>query len=170
MIKWNEVTWYSKLGAALVLFGVLPVISFYIGYQYKEAKEEKNRTYNIVGIKPVQSKSDENLYPIKPSGETGLYTKEDALKIAHAQGVFLKESVVSSTRSFRKPDMSLEASIKSGVGMAWVIQGFDTSQNIDLYCGNTKNGSSVVHVRFEMNEKTGVVDINKRCGFVIIDF
>ena len=33
-IKFNEVTWYSKLGAVLLLFGFVPVFSFYVGTQY----------------------------------------------------------------------------------------------------------------------------------------
>jgi len=36
-IKWNEVTWYSKLFAAIFLLGVLPVLAFYIGTQYELA-------------------------------------------------------------------------------------------------------------------------------------
>jgi uncharacterized protein YecT (DUF1311 family) len=36
MIKFNEVTWYSKLLAAVVIFGVLPMIAFCIGRQYQE--------------------------------------------------------------------------------------------------------------------------------------
>jgi|GEM_PF-3325123 len=43
MIKWHEVTWYSKLGAAIVLFGALPVLSFHIGKEY----EKINQTNNI---------------------------------------------------------------------------------------------------------------------------
>jgi hypothetical protein len=34
-ILWNEVTWYSKLGAILICFGVIPALSFYVGSQYQ---------------------------------------------------------------------------------------------------------------------------------------
>lgn len=34
-IKWHEVTWYSKLGAAVLFLGVVPALCFYIGVQYK---------------------------------------------------------------------------------------------------------------------------------------
>lgn len=36
-IKWNEVTWYSRLAAIIVCFAVIPAISFYIGEQYESA-------------------------------------------------------------------------------------------------------------------------------------
>lgn len=35
MIKWNEVTWYSKLMSAVFILGVLPCVAFYIGIQYQ---------------------------------------------------------------------------------------------------------------------------------------
>lgn len=34
-IQWYEVTWYSKLAAAIFIFGIFPALSFYIGEQYK---------------------------------------------------------------------------------------------------------------------------------------
>ena len=35
-IKWNEVTWYSRLLAIILFLGVIPALSFYIGVQYQE--------------------------------------------------------------------------------------------------------------------------------------
>ncbi|HVM73686.1 MAG TPA: hypothetical protein VMU13_02285 [Candidatus Paceibacterota bacterium] len=34
-IKWNEITWYSRLGAIILLLGIIPALSFYIGTQYQ---------------------------------------------------------------------------------------------------------------------------------------
>ena len=34
-MKWNEVTWYSRMIAIVIFVGVLPTLSFYIGMQYK---------------------------------------------------------------------------------------------------------------------------------------
>lgn len=42
MIKWNEVTWYSKLLAIIFFVGVFPVLCFYIGKEYGEVKEQGN--------------------------------------------------------------------------------------------------------------------------------
>ena len=39
MIKWNKVTWYSKLGAIILFVGVLPALAFYIGTQYELTSE-----------------------------------------------------------------------------------------------------------------------------------
>lgn len=38
MIKFNEVTWYSKLAAVIFFIGVLPILIFYIGIQYEKTK------------------------------------------------------------------------------------------------------------------------------------
>jgi hypothetical protein len=38
MIKFNEVTWYSKLAAIIFFVGVLPSLTFYMGMQYNEAE------------------------------------------------------------------------------------------------------------------------------------
>lgn len=35
-IKFNEVTWYSKLGAVILFLVVVPILAFYIGGQYRE--------------------------------------------------------------------------------------------------------------------------------------
>jgi hypothetical protein len=37
MIKWNEVTWYSRLGAIILFVGCVPAFSFYVGEQYEQA-------------------------------------------------------------------------------------------------------------------------------------
>ena len=36
-IKWNKVTWYSKLAAIIFFIGVLPATTFYLGMAYQEA-------------------------------------------------------------------------------------------------------------------------------------
>lgn len=35
-IKWNEVTWYSRWAAIILLIGVLPAWTFYLGTRYEE--------------------------------------------------------------------------------------------------------------------------------------
>ena len=37
IFKWNEVTWYSRLAAIVVLFGAVPSLFFYIGVRYEQA-------------------------------------------------------------------------------------------------------------------------------------
>lgn len=39
-IKWNEVTWYSRLGAVILFIGVVPALSFYIGTKFQQKKDE----------------------------------------------------------------------------------------------------------------------------------
>ncbi len=38
MIKWNKITWYSRLLAAIFFIGVLPAWTYYLGIQYGEVK------------------------------------------------------------------------------------------------------------------------------------
>jgi hypothetical protein len=35
-LKWNEITWYSKLGAIVLFLAIVPVLSFYIGTVYQQ--------------------------------------------------------------------------------------------------------------------------------------
>lgn len=39
MIKFNEVTWYSKLAAVILFIILLPILTFYIGMQYQQVKD-----------------------------------------------------------------------------------------------------------------------------------
>jgi hypothetical protein len=39
-IKWNEVTWYSKLAAIIVFLLFLPILTFYIGTQYQKTIDQ----------------------------------------------------------------------------------------------------------------------------------
>jgi hypothetical protein len=60
MIKWNEVTWYSKWGAIILFLGIVPVLCFYIGIQYQAA--------TISQIIPIHlSTSLNNVQKPKPS-------------------------------------------------------------------------------------------------------
>ena len=42
-IRWNEVTWYSKLLSIIFLLGVVPVLAFYIGVQYEDLQIQKTQ-------------------------------------------------------------------------------------------------------------------------------
>jgi hypothetical protein len=35
MIRWNEVTWYSRLSALIIFLAILPCLTFYVGMQYQ---------------------------------------------------------------------------------------------------------------------------------------
>jgi hypothetical protein len=39
MIKFNEVTWYSKLAAVIFFLFVMPVWAFYVGIKYEESRQ-----------------------------------------------------------------------------------------------------------------------------------
>ncbi len=74
MIKFNEVTWYSKLAAVIFFIGVLPVITFCIGVQYENVKrlsEEPVRTYSTM------SKGDNSVKTLPNSFFTDGIKQED---------------------------------------------------------------------------------------------
>ena len=50
-MKYNQVTWYSRLGALILFLFVVPVLCFYIGTQYQATKD----LYD--DLQPVSSKS-----------------------------------------------------------------------------------------------------------------
>jgi hypothetical protein len=57
MVRWHEVTWYSKLGAIILFLGVVPVLCFYTGTQY-QLTIDTNYSYPSVA----------QTTPAKPSG------------------------------------------------------------------------------------------------------
>jgi len=48
MIKFNEITWYSRLAAPILFIGILPALTFYIGTRYEEAEN-----INVISIVPA---------------------------------------------------------------------------------------------------------------------
>lgn len=50
MIKWNEVTWYSRLGAIILFIGVVPVLSFCIGVEYESVLASQEQNKAIVSV------------------------------------------------------------------------------------------------------------------------
>ena len=56
IIKWNEVTWYSKLVTLILFLIILPLFCFYIGTEYQKINSIK---YNPeVSPKPVQNAAE----------------------------------------------------------------------------------------------------------------
>jgi hypothetical protein len=75
-IKWNEVTWYSRLGAIILFLGVVPVLCFYIGMQYgliqnlPLALSPVQTTQTTAGVPSVGG-----YYPLYPKDSDGSYIK-----------------------------------------------------------------------------------------------
>lgn len=46
-IKWNEVTWYSKLGAVILFIVVVPILTFYIGRSYQQLQEIRSMIVDV---------------------------------------------------------------------------------------------------------------------------
>lgn len=76
-IKWNEVTWYSRLGAIFLFLGVVPVLCFYIGMQYgliqnlpRGVSPVQTMAHTAVGVPSVAG-----YYPLYPKDSDGSYIK-----------------------------------------------------------------------------------------------
>ncbi len=46
-IEWHKVTWYSRLGGILVLFIIIPILSFLLAIQYKDTQQVIKETEKI---------------------------------------------------------------------------------------------------------------------------
>ncbi len=81
MIKFNEVTWYSRLGAIILFTGVVPVVVFYLGVQYGRLIqfEEDVLSSSSTSI-IIKAPSSEELPPGVPMGKININAVcEDAL-------------------------------------------------------------------------------------------
>ena len=47
-LKWNEVTWYSKLLAVIVFLFGIPALAFYIGMQYGITVTQLNNVHDYL--------------------------------------------------------------------------------------------------------------------------
>lgn len=66
-MKFNEVTWYSKLAAVILFVGALPALTFYIGVRYQEANDIAE---SAATLSPAEAT------PPRSSGKISYVTKE----------------------------------------------------------------------------------------------
>lgn len=63
-MKWNEVTWYSRLLAIIIFIAVLPAMAFYVGTKYQETADILSRTHSVSvtaeDFTPVTASSTDN--------------------------------------------------------------------------------------------------------------
>ncbi len=80
-IKWNEVTWYSKLLAAIFILGVFPALTFYIGVKYHEAIQVQSISLDafVPTNNDVAVESGRDLNYSCPWSETYTISKEGEL-------------------------------------------------------------------------------------------
>lgn len=83
MIRWNEVTWYSKLAAVIFFIIVLPVWTFYLGIQYEKTQLILNQGKEII----INSEGITFEYP-KQLSTTYIHTVDWPPQISVATGPF----------------------------------------------------------------------------------
>ncbi len=72
MIKFNEVTWYSKLAAIVFFLGVFPLVTFYLGMQYGivlELQKDAEQTYTINTPPTTQASTTGIPYTMVPTND-----------------------------------------------------------------------------------------------------
>jgi len=116
-VRWNEVTWYSKLGAIIVFLGVIPALSFYFGAQYQAIQDTllsakvavlpspPNYQITPVAGKELPShftcKDDKSISNIK-------YGDDESVTLSLSDGRTLKLAQEFDSRSiFRSDDLSI---------------------------------------------------------------
>ena len=105
-LKWNTVTWYSRLGAIILFIGVLPALSFYIGAQHRAVQDAISMPVvagNVIssGVSSAQEQSSD----VQDSGT--------------AKNVIFSDSSIESqlTACFDTPESSTTPDGSTTVGM-----------------------------------------------------
>ena len=154
-LKWHEVTWYSKLGAALLLFGVLPSFSFHVGTQYQLIHSLPPSDLPIADMIPVRHKplppvpvpqdsltgpvnisALESIYKPSPCAESptpDLYVNQYSSAPAKQRIVYLVTAEKNGLKKFIYPDdgycLSYPANWHSRleVGLKWIMNFYTSS-------------------------------------------
>jgi len=73
-IKWNTITWYSKLLAIIFFIGILPAWTFYVGMKYQKSKEEVTMV-NPQGVRDISTskQKDEVVFLHRDNDVLSLY-------------------------------------------------------------------------------------------------
>lgn len=59
-VRWNEYTWYSRLGAFVLFLGVIPALSFYLGTRYQETKKVLSESSSLLTFVSIQADTRRN--------------------------------------------------------------------------------------------------------------
>lgn len=112
-IRWNQVTWYSKLGAIIVFLGVVPALSFYVGQQYQSVYDLKKTIIITPQQAPKSQYNDAWTYGhyvrgvVDPDGEIGV--EAAANNTLHITGFALHQQL----HGFHLGDLDVMAKITS---------------------------------------------------------
>ena len=68
-MKWNEITWYSKLATIIFFIGALPALTFCIGRRYQEAVSQAETQIVQVLVKNKDSISTKYFRVLDPGSE-----------------------------------------------------------------------------------------------------
>lgn len=134
-IKWNEYTWYSKMAAIILFLGLVPMLAFYIGYQFEVVRYtyEKGTLGHITYVKRVHTNQKERMLPFE--------NKAYGLSFQYPSSLYVKETEYGVNKN---PEYSIEL-VKN------------IKENIDFVEGNVteemREGPTSILVQIYANPK-----------------
>jgi hypothetical protein len=152
MIKFNEVTWYSKLAAVILFLVVIPALTFYIGTQYEQAREVEASVPRLISFAPSTDKvaaasfsaamsSIRNSVSASSSVKASAYTaKQDLLPTKIGQCALTKVARVA----YRLQEGENGPYINdSGSAIEYTNKGYQVSYSAEPGVDNSKAGDVV---------------------------
>ncbi len=139
-IRWNEVTWYSRLGAIFLFLGIVPALCFYIGTQYQAVRDAEYPPK----VELSQS-AESTVVSVESTGEPGAVYSPDKKKRAvftSGDGLAIKDAAGSVLKEFSNIDLGGPLPSDDGVygGIAFPVPVSPNSKSdatIPLWVGDT---------------------------------
>ncbi len=121
MIKFNEVTWYSRFGAIILFLGVIPATVFYVGVEYgRFIQLEENLVSSDTAV-IIKSPSQEEVPVAVPMGKININVVcEGALSYMSFPDGASADTFVSECKEGKHPEVieKYKADLNLGDGAA----------------------------------------------------
>ena len=96
-MKFNEVTWYSKLSALIFFLGFFPALTFYIGTQYQEVKMLEK----VSGVlAPQEELFDTERYAARVDRVNVIFAHQNYTKYQLVTNGLVREGELNTERGF----------------------------------------------------------------------
>ena len=144
-IKWNEITWYSKLGAIILFFGIVPTLAFYIGTRYEQVQQmtgSQTSSSNTTRIPINQMPEEDGSSPDFLAPEVCPFSSD--------------RNKLSSTTIYKNQAIGLQLSVPAG----WYIPTAEDSDPHFYICAMDPNIRQGIVDGFEIQNHTDLLEEN----------
>lgn len=162
MIKWHEATWYSRLIGIVVFLLGLPVICFYLGYQFRDTLQVLTESGQSGISTPARSWVRDFDYTAYLPGAQVLYTC-DAQELSGELGA-------GGTSTLTPPKRELNNPANAASKVSWDVRG----NHLTLQMGDEiVYDSYLIPVTFPQGDRKSVTLVDRKlisgtgCGLVI---